>query len=320
MLSVSWNVWLLFKKPCAHHHSREVTSSAPSQEAWPADRSCTASAKRELTNSGQASLGRQRGETPSTLISTRSTMAATAAFPCSCTHWYSDPCSGGWTRSPQQILWYRGESSMGVWWSYHLLNLMQESKINKGGCQNCSEASLNQETTPQCDHLPLSTPDITADQNHPLYSTGLLIKEPRFHFTPPWRSKQTATNTVRIVVVLGTVCHNVLVFLSPMYDKASSSTSWWWHHTDARRYHYIFRHGHCLSHHMKWSLHEHQQVLWTGFLCTAWISHSWGKWISAVPCREAVLFQTKQKPQTKWNKKYGFFPPKQTQNWKLALS
>lgn len=70
----------------------------------------------------------------------------------------------------------------------------------------------------------------------------------------------------------------------------------------------VFCHGHCLSHHTKWSLHEHQQVLGTGFLCTAWLSHSCGEWISVVPCKEAVFFQNKQKPQTKWNQK-DVFPP-----------
>lgn len=47
MRSVPSNVWLLFEKPCAHHHSREITSAAPSQEGWPADRSCAALARRE---------------------------------------------------------------------------------------------------------------------------------------------------------------------------------------------------------------------------------------------------------------------------------
>jgi len=80
---------------------------------------------------------------------------------------------------------------MGAQWGHHLVNLTQESKISKCGCQNYAEASLAHETTSQGDHLPLSTLNITADcadQNHPLHSTGLFRKEPRdsFHTIMAW--------------------------------------------------------------------------------------------------------------------------------------
>lgn len=60
----------------------------------------------------------------------KSTTQATAAFPCSCAHQYSDPQA----ESPHQALWYLGESNMGELWGCHLVNLTQESKISKCGC------------------------------------------------------------------------------------------------------------------------------------------------------------------------------------------
>lgn len=65
---------------------------------------------------------------------------------------------------------------------YHLVNLTQESKIRKCGCQNCTQASLVHETIPQCDHLPLGTVDIIADHADQNHSTAVFRKDPRDSF------------------------------------------------------------------------------------------------------------------------------------------
>lgn len=129
------------------------------------------------------------------------------------------------------------------------------------------------------------------------------------NFTAPWHGRQQRV-TKHSVVKLGIVFPNSLSSFHLL--TATSSTSWWWqHHTDARS-------CHCSL--LSWSLlvpshtqsgerlHEHQQVLGTRFPCTACLSHSRGEWISVVPCKEAVFFQNKQKPQTKLNQKDGFSP------------
>ena len=66
-----------------------------------------------------------------------------------------------------------------------LLTSQRKVKISQCSCQNCTQAPLAHETIPQCDHLPLSTLDITADhgdQSHPLRSNSLFRKRPRDSF------------------------------------------------------------------------------------------------------------------------------------------
>lgn len=139
-------------------------------------------------------------------------------------------------------------------------------------------------------------------------------KTPEIHFTPSWHGrKPTATNTERIVVVLSIVFPRLLIF--PLLKTRQPAQP---HGDDNTTVMHgviitVFRHGHYLSHHTKWSLHEHQQVLGTGFVCTAWLSHGRGEWISVVPCREAAFLQNKQKAQSKCNQQhfwFFFFPPK----------
>lgn len=176
-------------------------------------------------------------------------------------------------------------------------NLIQESKIGNCACQTYTEAFLPHETTPQCDHLHLSILDITvdhADQNHPLHSTGLFRKESKdsCHLI----TGEQTVNSCQHWAHSGGVWHclSQTPYLLFLYLRQPAQP----HGDDNITLMHgvittVFCHGHCLSHHTKWSLHEHQQVLGTGFLCTAWLSHSCGEWISVVPHREAVFFQNK---------------------------
>lgn len=130
------------------------------------------------------------------------------------------------------------------------------------------------------------------------------------NFTPPWHGRQQMiANSKHSMVEFGVVFPNSLSTFHLLKTRQPALP----HGDDNITLMEgvvitVFCHGHCLSHHTMCSLHEHQQEFGTGFLCTAWLSHSCGEWISVVPCKEAVLFQNKQKPQTKWNQKDVFAP------------
>lgn len=214
----------------------------------------------------------------------------------------------GHTKSPHQALQYFGESNTGAQLGCNPVDFTQESKMIKCGCQNCIIAYLAHETTPWFHHLSLNTLDITAGCSY--FKSTLFTPQlySGINFTPPWHGRQQmVTNTKHSVVKLGIVFINSL-FVSHLLRQPALP------HSDDNitlmqgLVITAFCHGHCLSHHTKWSLHEHQQVLGTGFLCTAWLSHSCGEWISVVPCKEAVLFQNKQKTSNQMKPKRYFSP------------
>lgn len=192
----SWHLWRTRGWTLEKAHSESKQFNGPWEMShWNQDKLCT-------QNQDKLPLGDRGDSTPT---STTSTVQSTAAFPCSDTHQYWDPWAGGWTGSPHQTLEYLGESSIGAQLGCNLVNITQESKITKCGCQNCTIAALARETTPQCDHLPLNTLDTTeivwikSTLCTPQLHSGI-------HFTASWHGRQqTVTNTKHTVVMLGTV-------------------------------------------------------------------------------------------------------------------
>lgn len=191
---------------------------------------------------------------------------------------HPDPRIGQWRGSPHQALQYLGKSNMGAWWVITLLTSHKKVKYVSVAAKTVHRHPwfmrpyhsvtifLLAPSTSLQTMLTKNTPQLSSE------------KTPEIHFTPSWHGrKPTATNTEHIVVVLGIVLPKLLIF--PLLKTRQPAQP---HGDDNITVMHgviitVFCHGHHLSHHTKWSLHEHQQVLETGFVCTAWLPHSCGE-------------------------------------------